>query len=351
MQAEWLNFLTQAGAVPGKHGVVHCGDPERELRAAVAGDILCELSQQGLIAATDTDTETFLQGQFTNDVCQVTPEHSQLSAYCSPQGRMLASFRLFRRGGHYYLRMPREQLESVLKRLRMFVLRAKVRLEDASNDLVQAGLAGPKAVGLLQQALGAAPSQVDVVVQCGDITVIRVPGSQQPRFELYGGVEALKALWTLLASQVTPAGPEPWRLLDILAGIPAIYAATTEAFVPQMVNLQLLNGVSFRKGCYTGQEVVARTQHLGKLKRRLYRARVDTPIPPKAGDGLVSLQMDTEQTVGTIVDACRHPEGGYEVLAVVLIDCAENGTVLLGNAQEARLKFVPLPYAFEESGA
>ncbi len=349
MSEKWLSFLSGLGAVAGEDGSVRFDLPERELRAAPAGDILCALvGRQGLIAIDGAEAETFLQGQFTSDVRQVTPERSQLSAYCNPQGRILACFRVFRRGDSYYLRLPREKVEPVLKRLRLFVLRAKVTLEDAGAALIQSGLAGPNALSLLQETLGVAPARIDEVAQQADITVIRVPGAP-PRFDLYGNVEAMTALWEQLAPRVTLAGAEPWRLLDILAGIPNIYSATTEAFVPQMVNLQLLGGVSFRKGCYTGQEIVARAQHLGKLKRRMYRAHVESPIPPKAGDMLFSPQADAGQPAGTIVDACRHPDGGCEVLAVVVIEYVENGTVLLGDGQGAKLEFAPLPYAVEEA--
>ncbi|MFO1434748.1 MAG: folate-binding protein [Candidatus Competibacteraceae bacterium] len=349
MSEKWLSFLSGLGAVAGEDGSVRFDPPERELRAAVAGDILCALAgRQGLIAVKGVDAETFLQGQFTNDVRQVTPERSQLSAYCTPRGRMLACFRVFRCGDSYYLRLPLETVEPMLKRLRLFVLRAKVTLEDASAFLIQAGLTGPGAWSLLQETPGVAPVQLDEVVQQADMIMIRVPGLS-PRFELYGKLEAMTVLWEQLAPRVTLAGAEPWRLLDILAGIPNIYPATTEMFVPQMVNLQLLDGVSFRKGCYTGQEIVARTQHLGKLKRRMYRAHVESPVPPEAGDELFSPQAGAGQSVGTLVDACRHPDGGSEVLAVVVIEYAENGTVLLGDGQGAKLEFAPLPYAVESA--
>jgi len=348
MKPDWIDFLTQAGAVLGADSVLHFGNPEEELRAATGGDLLCELSHQGLIAAAGANAETFLQGQFTNDVRRVTPEHSQLSAYCSPKGRMLASFCVFRRDASYYLRLPRERVEPILQRLRLFVMRAKVTLEDASDALVRLGLAGPDAAVLLTEALGKAPSRVDGVVRIGDITVIRLPGIP-PRFEIHGGPESLKELWTKLASRARPVGAEPWHLLDILAGIPTVYAETAEAFVPQMVNLHLLNGVSFRKGCYTGQEVVARTHYLGKLKKRMYRAYLAGDHVPRPGDELFSPQADASQSAGKIVDACRHPDGGYEVLAVALIDCAEGGTVQLGNAQGVALEFRPLPYSFEHT--
>ena len=349
MNSDWLNFLVQSGVVPAAEGISLGAAPQQALRAALSGDILCDLAAYGLIAATGADTQTFLQGQLSSDVRQVTAAHSQLSAYCNPQGRILASLRLFRRGDAYYIRMPRERVESILQRLRMFVLRAKVTLRDASDELVQIGLAGPSTGGLLQHALGAAPAQVDEVVHTADLTAIRVHGPA-PRFEIYGGVEPVKALWTRLASQVTPAATEPWRLLDIVAGVPTIYTATAAMFVPQMVNLQLLGGVSFRKGCYAGQEIIARTQHLGKLKRRMYRIHVDSALAPQAGDELCAAH-DAGQSIAQIVDACPHPEGGYEVLAVVLIECVENSTVLLGNAQLAKLEFAPLPYAFEDVGA
>ena len=350
MQPDWASLLMKTGAVLGDHGVLHFGDPERELRIATSGDIQCDLSQQGLIAAFGPDTPAFLQGQVTSDVRQLTPTHSQLSAYCSPKGRMLAIFRLFRRGDSYYLRMPRERIEPLLKRLRLFVLRAKTTLEDASDQLVRIGLAGPHAAALLENALGMAPAQVDAVVQTKEITAIRLPGPQ-PRFELHGGLQDISALWNAFLGRTTPVGAEPWHLLDILAGIPTVYTETTEAFVPQMTNLQLINGVSFRKGCYTGQEIVARTQHLGRLKRRMYLAQVDSATRPHPGDELFSPQTGTTQSAGKIVAACRHPEGSYAVLAVVAIDCAEDGRVLLGDATGAALNFAPLPYAFADNTA
>lgn len=345
MRSEWLTLLAQQGAVLDHNRIAHFGDPHKELQAAMTADIVCDLSGQGLIAAFGPDTEQFLQGQVTSDVRRITPDHSQLSAYCSPKGRMLASFRIFRRDNTYYLRLPREMIESTLKRLRMFVLRAKTTLEEASDTLVVIGISGPQADAILQETLGKVPVQVDDVVQCGEITVIRLPGVQA-RFEIHGELEATKALWTALAAKTIPAGTEPWKLLDILAGIPTIYPETADAFLPQMTNLHLLDGISFKKGCYTGQEVVARTQYLGKLKRRMYRAHVDSATSLKPGDELFSPQTDPSQSVGKIVDACRYPDGGYEVLAVVLIEYAEGGTVLLGDRHGSPLRFESLPYSF-----
>jgi len=350
MRPDWRALLTEAGAVVDEGRVLRFADPLQELRTAMQGDIVCDLSQQGVIAAQGPDTQAFLQGQVTCDVREVTPEHSQLGAYCTPKGRMLAIFRLFQYGDNYYLCMPSERVAPILKRLRLFVLRAKTTLEDASDTLVQIGLAGPNAETLLQQILGAAPSKTDQVTQTEGITVIRVPGTR-PRFELFGEVDDTKKVWTALAAKAIPVGADPWRLLDILAGVPSVSAETAETFVPQMANLQLLNGVSFQKGCYTGQEIVARTRYLGKLKRRMYLARVHSTTLPRPGEELFSPQADASQSAGRIVAACRHPEGGFAALAVVLIDCAEGAGVLLGDAHGAPLEFMPLPYSFETPAA
>jgi folate-binding protein YgfZ len=137
---------------------------------------------------------------------------------------------------------------------------------------------------------------------------------------------------------------EAWRLLDILAGLPAVYPETVEAFVPQMLNLQHLGGISFKKGCYTGQEIVARTQYLGKLKRRMVLARVDSPTPPCPGDPLFSPHVGPSQSAGQLADAAHHPEGGYAVLAVALIELAEQQALHLGDASGPILHLKPLPY-------
>jgi folate-binding protein YgfZ len=347
MISEWKSFLDRAGAVIESERVLHFGDAERELRAAVTGTVVCDLSHFGLLAARGEDTETFLQGQLTNDVRNVSPECSQLAAYCSPKGRTLACLRLFRRGDRYYLRLPEQRLDFVLKRLRLFILRARTSLEDASGELARLGLAGCGAVTALEAAAGVAPPDVDAVAQAGEVSIVRVPGVQ-PRFEIHGPQAALENLWdAVTAAGAMPVGADPWRLLGILAGVPEVYDTTAEAFVPQMLNLELINGVSFHKGCYTGQEIVARSHYLGKIKRRMYLARAATTACPAPGEALFSPDTDPNQSPGKIVDACRHPDGGCALLVSVLIDCAEGGTVRLAGADGPQLAFEPLPYPLE----
>lgn len=342
----WKDFLANAGAEIRDDEVISFGNPDLELRVVTTGNVIADLSHIGLLGVRGEDAQVFLQGQLTNDVRAVSERHSQLTAYCSPKGRMLANGRLFLRGDALYLRLPRETLGSVLHRLRMYVMRSKVAIEDATDTLVRIGLSGPSADTELQNTLGAAPAYVNDVIQHQGITAIRIPGPH-PRFELYGDADAMKKLWTALDVQAAPVGSAPWGLLDILSGIPTVYPATADAFVPQMANMQLLNGISFQKGCYTGQEIIARTQFLGKLKRRMYRVHIDADTAPQPGDELFAPDAEPAQSAGRIVDATPHPDGGFEALAVVQIASAETGEVRLGGPEGPLLRFGTLPYPFE----
>jgi folate-binding protein YgfZ len=261
---------------------------------------------------------------------------------------MITTFRHFKRRDEHYLQMPRETIAPTLRRLGMFVLRDRTVLADASDTLARFGLSGPDADTLLEAMLSAVPSKPDNVVQVSGITIIRVPGVQ-PRFEIHGEPRRLGELWSTLAESALAVGAESWHLLDIRAGIPWIYSSTSESFVPQMTNLQLLDGVSFRKGCYVGQEIVARTQHLGKLKRRMYHARINRGERPLPGDDLFVSGIGQDQIAGTIVDICQSPGVGDEVLAVILIEHALSGSVHLGNVDGPLLDVQPLVYALEES--
>jgi folate-binding protein YgfZ len=161
----------------------------------------------------------------------------------------------------------------------------------------------------------------------------------------------MQALWEEARQTATPTSRQAWALLDIRAGIPTVYPETVEAFVPQMANLQLVEGVSFTKGCYTGQEVVARMQYLGKLKRRMYRVRVDTGQPVEPGMELFSASSDSGQGAGRVVDAAASPDGGYEALVVTPISCAEADDLQLGDSGGPALHLLDMPYPFEPAKA
>jgi folate-binding protein YgfZ len=348
MNTQWQQFLVTQGATIEDDRVVHfASDVQTETQAALSGSILCDLSHYGLIRVSGPEAESFLQNQFCNDVRNVTESQSQLNGYCNPKGRALAFFRLFRRGEHYYLRLPQSILQPTLNRLRMFVLMTKVTLEDASDELVRIGFSAPDAEQQLQMVLGNIPVKPDDVHHAGDISVIRVTDTR-PRFELYGPVEAIQALWETLAKQATPVGHGGWELLDIQAGIPEVYEDTQEAFVPQMINLQAISALSFKKGCYPGQEIVARMHYLGKLKRRMYLAHVDSDEVPAAGEALFAEGSESAQGVGKVVRAQRNPGGGTELLAVIEIASADQRPLRLKNADGPLLKLEELPYIVGE---
>ncbi len=342
MNSEWQSFLQSHNATIKENIVTDFGSPQAELSAAIDGTIIVDLSHQGLIAAEGADSEIFLQGQLTNDVKRVGQQQSQLTAYCSPKGRMLASMRLFQRDDSYYLELPRSILEPTLKRLRMFVLRSQVTLEDASDSLARFGIAGPDAESLLTVQLPTLPAEVDQVVQHDGITVIRIPGLH-PRFEVHGPANTLSVMWEALQSHTTPAGYPAWSWLDTVSGVPSVVAETVDAFVPQMANLHSLGGISFKKGCYTGQEVVARMHYLGKLKRRMYRAHVDIDTVPTAGD-LLFANGEEEASAGKVVLAQPAPQGGVDLLAVLQIASVEAGDIHLQSANGPKLEFLDLPY-------
>lgn len=345
---DWKEFLIGAGAELDADGVANFGNTRRELSVAITGNIFCDLSHFGLIAVHGEDAGEFLQGQLTNDIRQVDETHSQLGGLCNPKGRLLGSFRVFRHRDSYYLCVPVTMIEGVINRLRMFVLRSQVTLEEASDTFVHLGLSGDRAEEVLEAFAGALPGQPDEVYARDHLIAVRVPGIH-PSFEVFTTVEQARDLWDKLNVNCAPVGAQSWRLLDVLAGVPVIYPETREAFVPQMANLQLLNGVSFKKGCYTGQEIVARMQYLGKLKRRMYLARVPCDTPPAPGVEIFSRQ-DSTQSCGQVVAGAAHPDGDCALLAVLQIAAAEadDPALTLASADGPALSLQALPYPYAD---
>jgi folate-binding protein YgfZ len=348
MKNLWRNFLgDDAGAEFADDIAVHYGNPERELEIAITGLVFADLGHLGVISVHGKDAAEFLQGQFSNDVRQVDEGHNQLSAYCTPKGRVLGLFRLFKRGGTYYLRLPLDTLDAVLERLRRYVLRAEVTLEDATDNFIRIGVTGKEASEELGAVIGSLPEQEGAVVHTQDLSVLRVPGVH-PRYEVYAlSYEAARSLWDSLNVRGAPVGLNAWQLTEIQAGLPTVYASTAEQFIPQMLNLQLIDGVNFRKGCYPGQEIVARTQYLGALKRRMYAGRIAADTPPSPGDALYTTE-DNVQAAGQLVDAQPHPDGGYAALAVLQISAAEASDLHLGSSDGPAFTLEALPYPFAD---
>jgi hypothetical protein len=351
MSSDWQSVLEQAGARMGEAGAQDFGDAGAELAAARGGSLVAPLEHLGLIRVAGSDAVTLLQGQVTSDVREVGAERSQASGLCSPKGRLMASFRIVQEGSDLLLVLPRSLVTPILNRLRMFVLRADARLSDATGERVLLGLQGdPAAVAGSLPGLAELPGAVDEAMAGEGARAVRLPGGALPRFLILAEPAAAPALWEgALAAGARPAGRTAWTLTEVLAGVPDVQPETSEAFVPQMVNLQALGGVSFNKGCYAGQEVVARMQYLGKLKRRMYPARVQAPETPAPGTDLYAAGDASGQSAGKVVAAAPHPEGGQALLAVLQIDAAEGGPVHLGSREGPALDLKELPYPLEAS--
>ena len=292
------------------------------------------------------DAQSFLQSQLTNNVLAVNDQRSQYTGYCTPKGRLLASLLLCRRDGAYYLTLPRELCEPVRKRLSMYILRAKVKASDVSAEQVLFGVDGADAAAMVTivALAGAAPGAAHDVVHGNEITAIKLPVN---RYLIAAPVAEAGKVEAALAAAASSAAETLWTTLDIEAGIPTVVAATQEQFVPQTVNFDLIGAVSFDKGCYPGQEIVARTHYLGKVKQRMVRARVtvnEALALPMAGDKLYSAPFG-DQACGMIVSAVRVNTDSHDVLAVVQTSTLESAAVHWKTVDGPTLQIAPLPYA------
>lgn len=283
--------------------------------------LLMDLSARGLIRVSGPDARKFLQSQLTNDINLVDAEHGQLSAYCNPKGRMFGIFRIFYGGENTcYLDVENGLPENLLKRLKMFVMRAMVVLEDASQDMRSIGVSGDTAKRILVE-LNIEPPQEDYAQAAAlDGMIMKIPGTES-RYQLLLPTDSMQMLWNKLAERARIGDHHDWRGLDIANQLPVVHLETQERFTPQMLNLDQLGGVSFNKGCYPGQEVVARTHFLGKAKQAMTPGRVkgnSTIAPGKP----VYAESDPRQAAGYIVDAIEH-EGDMMLLTTIKESAAE----------------------------
>ncbi len=317
------------------------GNPGVDAQRAANETVIAPLAHLGLIHAQGDDAISFLHNLLSNDVSSLGESELRRAALCTPKGRMLADFLLWRDAGGITLQLSADLLSPILKKLSMYMLRSKVKLNDASNSWTCIGLAGPQASGLLKQLGLPQPDTMQQQV-FEDGTVL---GLDARRFEVVVANGKAAALWQVLRANAQPVGIAAWRGLDIAAGNPLITAATVEEFVPQMLNYELIGGVSFKKGCYPGQEIIARTQNLGKIKRRMYRAHVALEQLP-AGTPVYAPETG-EQACGTVMVSAPSSQGGLDLLLVAQSSCVAAGEIHLGNPSGPVPQILPLPYAVE----
>jgi folate-binding protein YgfZ len=312
-----------------------------QLIAARDAAVLVPLADLGLIRASGEEAAGFLHNLLSNDIKSLETDTVRLAGFCTAKGRLLATPLVWRDGSDFLLLLSADLLPAILKKLSMYVLRSKVKLSDASNERVVLGLAGPNAAAVILEFGLAVPDELKLT----SFAAGQVFGLGGSRYVLILDPNEASAVWNQLALRATAARLAAWHWREIAAGVPRIVAATQEAFVPQMVNLELVGGVSFTKGCYPGQEIVARTHYLGKVKRRMYRAKVG--LDAAAGTALFSAAAG-DQSCGALVQVAPSPDGEYECLAVIQSPSAEAGDVRVGSADGPPLHLLFLPYALPD---
>ena len=335
---DWQEFQCTQSAVFNKETIVSFGNIQNELLSAAQADILCDLSDLTTLALSGDDALTFLQGQVTNDVTLLGSDKAHYSGYCSPKGRLLALFLAYRQAEAIHLQFNGELAEPIAKRLKMYVMRSKVKLDNIGDDIVKLGISGANAKQALSAFFSTIPALALELSHNENGTLIRLSGPL-PRFEIVCNTDSAKRIWSELKKTCQPVGKAAWEWLEIQAGIPDIALSTQEEFVPQMVNLDCLNGINFKKGCYTGQEIVARTHYLGKVKRRTHLLHLATSAPAQAGMDVIT---DKQDVVGKVVRAAPAPNGGYDVLAEIRLDSLEAGDLFINGV---KLELRTLPYA------
>lgn len=308
-------------------------------------DIVCSLSQFNLIVVAGDDAAAFMQGQFTNDINKISEQHSQINAFCNKKGRMISNFRAFQYQGNYFLTVKSNLAERSIQHLQNYILRSHVAVQDVSDQMVILGISGDKATRLLSEFVDNINEEIDSVTANDDYILIRVAG-EVPRYEVFCSLDKAKALWKALSSKAETVASGVWDYLNIQAGLSFIDQNTSEEFVPQMANMDLIDGISFTKGCYTGQEIVARMHYLGKVKKRCYKVNIDTDKKPENGAKLFAENARAGQNTGAIIQAEKNPDSGYDALAVIQVADADS-VLYLNDENGPKVSLGELPYSFE----
>ncbi|MGR3913463.1 MAG: hypothetical protein OD918_02880 [Gammaproteobacteria bacterium] len=294
---------------------------------------LVTLDSLALVDVGGDDAQGFLQGQFCNDVDDAQAGHAQLNAYCNPKGRVLAVLRLVRHARGFWLVMPAKLADGLIARLKMFVLRAKVDIAKSPLQLL----------GVMNHGDA---MDVDDVGDADEIARAHLDTVDIASRQIFiGKPDALAQVAIGVTAEPTD---EIWRLADILAGLPQIYAPTAGAFIPQTINLDLTGGLSFTKGCYPGQEIVARLRYRGKVKQRMLAAYAPGAAAPPPGAPLYA--ADSEQKIGQVVDAVECA-GGCMLSASMRTGMPADGALCLQpqSGAHAALTRIDLPYPLTES--
>ena len=350
MNNDWKNYLLQNGATvkdskQDDSGLFIFDEGFADAQLAEDSSIICDLSHFSTIVVAGGDASEFMQGQFTNDVNKVDDSHSQISAFCNNKGRMIANFRLFQYQQNYFISIRTSLVDKIIDHLQSYVLRAQVAIQDVSEQLIHLGISGNDAESVLASYFDKLNSDIDSVSQNEDYIAIRAAGNT-PRYEIFCTADKAQILWEAVSAKARTVNSDYWDYLNIQSGLPFVDSNTSEEFVPQMANMEQINGISFEKGCYTGQEIVARTHYLGKQKRHTYHIKIKTDATPQPGQQLATETSTENQYTGTLVTVYQVAADEYEALAVIQIKSAEEEKLQL-KGNDADIQIIDLPYSFD----
>ncbi|MGZ4970807.1 MAG: CAF17-like 4Fe-4S cluster assembly/insertion protein YgfZ [Methylobacter sp.] len=319
MNPNWKNFLLSEQALFESDSDIVFPSLEHEDKQHIY-----PIVHLGILTVAGVDATKFLQGQFTCNINDITDIKSSLGAMCNPKGRAIATFLLVKNADAFLMILPKELLASVKKRLQMYVLRSNVTLTDSSDELCLIGLS----YGTSQpdEALGFATGQQENIVV-----------DLQNRSLVIAEVDKAQVFWQAqIKLGFKPGSSAQWRYLDIVAGIPWLTLETSEEFIPQMLNLDKLGGISFNKGCYTGQEIVARTHYLGKAKREMFLAECDALAAPEPNSTIIDDSAGTEQSAGKVLYAQKDQQTCM-MLVVLQVSDTDTYNLKLGNDNQDKV--------------
>ncbi len=349
MNAEWKAFLSQQGAqFDALEHVTTFGEPELERVLVKHGPVVTSLANQALIQVKGEDAKAFLQAQLTNDIDEVSNKQAQLSAWCDPKGHVLTTFIVFMYQRDYYLSFDASLKEAILKRLQMFILRSKVELIDRSDELIQVGFGGSFGDLDLQRAFDA---KVKETWACGmlpkegvrKIKAIKIPGPYH-RYLLVGPEDEMETVWNTLLINGDKTNQYDWHLMDIAAGIPVVTAPVSGQFVAQMLNLDKLNAINFKKGCFPGQEIIARLHFRATVPKRMLKLHTPADIAPEPGTTLEAHDEAGKRIEFEVLYSRPDPIEGVMIQAVGNLKTLANAQGQLTLASGDPIAIEPLPY-------
>ncbi|MCF7982446.1 MAG: hypothetical protein K9K86_10705, partial [Pseudomonadales bacterium] len=348
----WKNYLHSQGAEFCTHGetqLVSYFNSSTD-NDQLPSSFITPLMHQALLNIAGPDSAKFMQGQLTCDVNAISPKLSTLGAACTPKGRIYTSFRLIQRDNndtpHFLLRMRKDIIDSTIATLSKYIVFFKSKMTSLEGDWVGIGIKGDSCDNLLNQFFGSIPTEINQVVQNNKGILICLPGANM-RYEAWLPNEQAQTLWPQLTAIASSVGTFAWILEDIRAGIAEVSKAITEAFIPQALNFQAINAISFTKGCYTGQEIVARTQYRGKAKRLMLRVRLEGAPPLSPGMDL--FDAETQKNIATLVDTVTVNDQQQEALLVAFDDLTNQSDWQLSDGTNHFIgHLLELPYRIDE---